>query len=205
MVVFILHIKHLKGLLSAAADYGLQQVYVHAFTDGRDTDPQRGLEYISEVENHLANTTGSIASIIGRYYAMDRDKRWERTKEAYNLLVHGQGQSYTSAAEGITASYESGVTDEFIKPIILKPEATMEEGDVVVCFNFRTDRGRQITTALTQRDFMDYGMKKLKLHYVTMTRYDEAFKGIDASQWKKIIYTTHLAKFSPMPENVNYA
>jgi 2,3-bisphosphoglycerate-independent phosphoglycerate mutase len=169
------HIRHLKALLSAASDFGLDNVYVHAFTDGRDTDPKAGAAYIEDLENHINKTTGSIASVIGRYYAMDRDRRWERVKLAYDLLVNAQGEPYASAKEAIEHSYADGVTDEFIKPKIIRSEGVIEEGDVVLCFNFRTDRGRQITMALTQQDFPDYEMHKLDLYYVTMTRYDEEF------------------------------
>ena len=176
------HINHLKGLASAAHDSGLQDVYVHVFTDGRDTDPKGGLGYVDELEAHLEKTTGKIASVVGRYYAMDRDKRWERVKLAYDLLVHGKGEKFNSAREAIQASYDEGVTDEFIKPRLIKPAGTIEEGDVVLCFNFRTDRGRQITMALTQQDFPGQDMKKLDLYYVTMTRYDDTFKGV------KVIY-----------------
>ncbi|HAD96699.1 MAG TPA: 2,3-bisphosphoglycerate-independent phosphoglycerate mutase [Cryomorphaceae bacterium] len=176
------HINHLKGLASAAHDSGLQDVYVHVFTDGRDTDPKGGLGYVDELEAHLEKTTGKIASVVGRYAAMDRDKRWERVKLAYDLLVHGKGEKFNSAREAIQASYDEGVTDEFIKPRLIKPAGTIEEGDVVLCFNFRTDRGRQITMALTQQDFPEQDMKKLDLYYVTMTRYDDTFKGV------KVIY-----------------
>ncbi len=172
------HVNHLKGLCSAAADFGLENVFIHAFTDGRDTDPKAGRQYLQDLEAHLEKSRGKVASVIGRYYAMDRDKRWERVKLAYDLLVHGKGEKFSSATEAIQASYEEGVTDEFIKPKLILPEGKIEAGDVVICFNFRTDRGRQITMALTQRDFPEQQMHKLDLYYVTMTRYDEEFKGI---------------------------
>ena len=172
------HIRHLKALLSAASDFGLEKVFVHAFTDGRDTDPKSGVNYIVDLQDHLEKTTGSIASVIGRYYAMDRDKRWERVKKAYDLLVLGKGDSFDTAKEAIEQSYKEGITDEFINPRVIDPEGRIEAGDVVLCFNFRTDRGRQITMALTQEDFPEYNMSTLDLHYVTMTRYDEEFKGI---------------------------
>jgi 2,3-bisphosphoglycerate-independent phosphoglycerate mutase len=172
------HIRHLKALLSAASEYGLEHVYVHAFTDGRDTDPKSGAGYINDLEDHLTKSTGRIASVIGRYYAMDRDKRWERVKRAYDLLVHGKGDSFPSAKDAIAHAYSEGVTDEFITPKIIDSEGTIDEGDVVLCFNFRTDRGRQITMALTQQDFPDFDMEALDLYYVTMTRYDEEFRGI---------------------------
>jgi len=175
------HLKHLKGLLSAAHQAELTKVFVHAFTDGRDTDPKGGLDYLAEVEEHLEKTTGQLATIVGRYYAMDRDKRWKRVKLAYDLLVHGKGEVFSSSKEALQQSYDQGVTDEFVKPIRLEQakNAQIEEGDVVLCFNFRTDRGRQITMALTQQDFLEQEMKKLDLHYLTMTNYDESFKGIE--------------------------
>lgn len=172
------HIRHLKALLSAADKFGLENVFVHAFTDGRDTDPKSGVGYINDLQDHIQKTTGKIASVIGRYYAMDRDKRWERVKLAYELLVHGKGESFSSAKDAIEHSYKEGVTDEFITPKIIDRDGLIEEGDVVLCFNFRTDRGRQITMALTQQNFPDYEMETLDLYYVTMTRYDEEFKGI---------------------------
>lgn len=176
------HINHLKGLTSAAAAKGLEDVNIHVFTDGRDTDPKGGFGYVADLQNHLDNTTGKIVSVVGRYYAMDRDKRWERVKLAYDLLVNGVGEKYSSAAEAIQASYDEGVTDEFIKPKLIDVEGTIKEGDVVICYNFRTDRGRQITQALTQQDFYEQNMHKMDLYYVTMTRYDDTFKGV------KVIY-----------------
>ncbi len=177
------HIKHLEGLCTIAAKTGLRNVFVHAFMDGRDTDPKGGVEHINDLRKHLGKTTGKIASVIGRYYAMDRDKRWERVKLAYDLMVHGKGTAATDAVKAVEASYAEGVTDEFIKPVIItgadgKPLATIKEGDAVICFNFRTDRGRQITQALTQQDFPGQGMQKIKLHYVTMANYDDSFKGV---------------------------
>lgn len=176
------HINHLKGLTTAAAEKGLKDVNIHVFTDGRDTDPNGGVKYVADLEQHLAKSTGKIATVIGRYYAMDRDKRWERVKLAYDLLVNGIGEKYASAGEAIQASYDKGVTDEFIKPILIDEYGKIEEGDVVICFNFRTDRGRQITQALTQQDFHEQNMHKLDLYYVTMTRYDDTFKNV------KVIY-----------------
>lgn len=178
------HINHLKGLCTLAKDLGVNNTYIHAFTDGRDTDPMGGAKYIQELENHCAQTTGTVASIIGRYYAMDRDNRWERVKLAYDLLVKGKGKKAKNAVDAIKTSYEKEVTDEFIKPIVItkendEPLATVEEGDVVLCFNFRTDRGREITIALTQKDFPEQEMKKLPLHYVTLTNYDATFEGIN--------------------------
>lgn len=177
------HIGHLKGLCDAAKVNGLENVYIHAFLDGRDTDPNSGLGFIGDLENHLAGSTGRIASVIGRYYAMDRDNRWERVKLAYDLLVHGTGKPTADLMQSIRESYEQGVTDEFIKPIVMtdgenRPLAVIRPGDVVICFNFRTDRGREITIALTQKDFPDYDMKALPLHYVTLTSYDDTFRDV---------------------------
>jgi len=178
------HSEHLKGLISIAHRNGLKNVFVHAFTDGRDTDPKGGYAYLKDIMDHLKKTTGALASIIGRYYAMDRDKRWERVKLAYDLLVKGEGEKTTDPLKAVQQSYDNNVTDEFIKPIVVvdqnqKPVATIQEGDVVLCFNFRTDRGRQITQALTQQDFPEQGMKKLSLHYITLTNYDDSFKGVE--------------------------
>jgi 2,3-bisphosphoglycerate-independent phosphoglycerate mutase len=178
------HINHLKGLCSIAKEKGLQNVFIHAFTDGRDTDPKGGLHYIKDLEAHLAKTTGKIASVVGRYYSMDRDNRWERVKLAYDLMVHGTGKKFTDVEKAILESYNEGVTDEFIKPVAItdeagKPLAVIEKGDVVICFNFRTDRGREITIALTQKDFHEQNMFRMDLKYVTMTNYDDTFKGVE--------------------------
>ncbi len=176
------HVNHIKGLISAAYENDVKDVFVHAFTDGRDTDPKSGYSFVKEVQEHLEKTNGYIASVIGRYYAMDRDKRWERVKLAYDALVKGEGKKADNVLDAIKASYDDDVTDEFIKPIIAtkdgKPVATIAEGDVVLCFNFRTDRGREITLALNQKDFPEQDMKKLDLYYLTMTMYDNTFKGI---------------------------
>ena len=181
------HIDHLKGLLSAANEQGLEQVFVHAFTDGRDVDPKSGAGLISEIEEHMAKSTGKLASVIGRYFAMDRDKRWERVKKAYDLLIFGKGNASEDAVKSIESSYSEGITDEFIEPIVLienkKPVATISEDDVVIFFNFRTDRGRQLTEVLTQRDHDDFGMKTLPLYYVTLTNYDDSYKKI------RVVYT----------------
>ncbi|WP_106594300.1 2,3-bisphosphoglycerate-independent phosphoglycerate mutase [Dyadobacter jiangsuensis] len=180
------HIDHLKGLCKIAADRGLSDVFVHAFTDGRDTDPKSGLGFLTELTESMAQSTGRIASITGRYYAMDRDKRWERVKLAYDAMVHGEGKHVPAGdvLKAVQASYEEGVTDEFITPIIAtnadgSPLALIQDGDVVLCFNFRTDRGREITQVLTQQDFHEQNMHKLNLKYVTMTNYDDTFKGVD--------------------------
>lgn len=178
------HIDHLKALCDVAYENKIEKVFIHAFTDGRDTDPKSAGGFISELQEHLKKSAGRIASIVGRYYAMDRDKRWERVKKAYDLLVHGTGTVYTDPLIAIEDSYSSGITDEFILPITIsgsngKPLATIEDGDAVICFNFRTDRCREITEALTQKDFPDQAMKALKLYYITMTRYDATFKNVN--------------------------
>jgi 2,3-bisphosphoglycerate-independent phosphoglycerate mutase len=177
------HMNHLVGLTKEAAKTGLENIYIHAFTDGRDCDPHSGKGFIEKLEKDISETPAKIASIVGRYYAMDRDKRWERIKLAYDAMVHGNGTKFESAVEGIKASYDNDVTDEFIKPIVLQnenhePVATISDGDVVINFNFRTDRGRQISMALTQQDFPEQEMKKLDLYYCTMTRYDDTFKNV---------------------------
>lgn len=177
------HINHLFGLLDAANNFGLTNTFVHAFTDGRDVDPKSGYGFISDLEEHLEKINGKLATITGRYYAMDRDKRWERIKLAYDALVNGKGNKSTNAQKAIRESYNNDVTDEFIKPIIMvddnnEPIATIKDDDVVIFFNFRTDRGRQLTQALSQEDFHEQNMHKLNLHYVTLTNYDESFKGI---------------------------
>lgn len=176
------HINHLKALLSIAGDQGLKDVFVHAFTDGRDTGPKGGIKYMADLEAHMEKTTGKVASVIGRYYAMDRDNRWERIKLAYDAMVKGAGVNSENISESIAKSYIEGVTDEFIIPIIHTengaPLATIEEDDVVIYFNFRTDRGREITQALTQRDFPEQEMKAMKLYFVTLTNYDDSFSGV---------------------------
>ncbi|MFT5215914.1 MAG: 2,3-bisphosphoglycerate-independent phosphoglycerate mutase [Glaciecola sp.] len=178
------HINHLFGLLDATNAYGLPNVFVHAFTDGRDVDPKSGFGFITELENYLKKGTAKLASVTGRYYAMDRDNRWERIKLAYDALVNGQGELSSNIPSSIQKNYDNDVTDEFIKPIINadtngNPIAIIKEDDVVILFNFRTDRGRELTNALTQTDFYEYNMHKLNLHYVTLTNYDETFKGIN--------------------------
>jgi len=177
------HIDHLKGLIDATEASGLDKVYIHAFTDGRDVDPKSGVLFISEIENYIKNTHVKLASIVGRYYAMDRDRRWERVKLAYDLLVHGLGIPSVNAIDSIQESYREGVTDEFIKPIVMtadgtNPIATIQEDDVVVFFNFRTDRGRQLTEVLSQVDMHEQNMHKLHLYYVTMTNYDDSYKNV---------------------------
>ena len=178
------HINHLYGLLDATNDYGLENVFVHAFTDGRDVDPKSGLSFISKLEDHLDKTSGQLATVTGRYYAMDRDKRWERVKIVYDALVNAEGEKTNDVLKSIQKNYDNDITDEFIKPLIVtgndnQPVATIKEDDVVIFFNFRTDRGRQLTEALTQRDFHEYNMHKMNLYYVTITNYDNSFKGIN--------------------------
>lgn len=178
------HINHLKGILDVAKENNLKNVYLHAFTDGRDCDPKSGAFFINDIQNYMQQTTGELASVTGRYYAMDRDNRWERVKEAYDGLVKGIGEKTTDAVAAIKANYEAGLTDEFIKPIVITdakgtPKSLIKEGDVVLFFNYRTDRGRELTNVLSQNDFLDFGMKKLDLYFTTITLYDESFTGIN--------------------------
>lgn len=177
------HMTHIKALCDYAQEAGVPSFAVHAFTDGRDTDPKSGLGFVTDLNNHLQNTNGKLGSIIGRYYAMDRDKRWERVKLAYDALVHGVGLHTVKPIEALEASYSDGVTDEFVKPIIATNEAgealaTIQNGDAVICFNFRTDRCREITEVLTQQAFPEQQMEPLSLKYVTMTEYDHTFKNV---------------------------
>jgi 2,3-bisphosphoglycerate-independent phosphoglycerate mutase len=176
------HQNHLHKLCDMANAAGLKEIYIHAFTDGRDTDPKGGLGYINKLQEHIKNTRTKIASIVGRYYAMDRDKRWERVKKAYDLMVHGKGTSFTNPVTAIQESYNNNVTDEFIEPLIFhedgKPVGVIKPNDVVICFNFRTDRCREITEVLTQKDMPEFDMKILNLYYVTMTNYDDSYKNI---------------------------
>jgi 2,3-bisphosphoglycerate-independent phosphoglycerate mutase len=177
------HIKHLEAICAVCAAQGLYEVYIHAFTDGRDTDPKSGLGFIKELQQSINNSTGKIASVSGRYYAMDRDKRWERVKLAYDAFVNGDGHKATDAISAVEQSYADNVTDEFIKPTVIineaqQPIATVKDGDAVICFNFRTDRCREITVALTQQSFPDHNMYPLELNYTTMTEYDKTFKDV---------------------------
>ena len=178
---------HLYKLCDLTADYGLENVFIHALTDGRDTDPMSGKGYVQSLLNHIEGSKVKLASLVGRYYTMDRDKRWERIKQGYDLLIEGKGTPSNNILSSIKASYKNGVTDEFIQPISMidehnKPIGVINNDDVVICFNFRTDRLRQITMALTQTDMPEYGMQTIPLHYITITRYDEGFKGI------KVVY-----------------
>ena len=176
------HIEHLKAILDVCHEHQLDQVYIHAFTDGRDTDPKSGLGFIKDLENHTLKTTGKIATVSGRYFAMDRDNRWERVELAYDALVKAEGEKAFSAIQAIQQSYTNNVTDEFIKPTVLYddngPIASIKDGDTAICFNFRTDRCREITKALTQLDFPQQNMHKLNLYYTTMTEYDVTFKNV---------------------------
>ncbi len=175
--------KHLHKLCDITGDYNLKNVYIHAITDGRDTDPHSGKGYIEKLENHIKNSDVKIASLIGRYYTMDRDKRWDRIKKGYDLMTAGIGKKYKNVLTAIEDSYKENKTDEFIEPVVLtdennNPLGLIKDNDVVICFNFRTDRLRQITTVLTQEDMPEEGMHTFNLHYLTMTRYDENFKNI---------------------------
>ncbi len=176
--------QHLMKLCDIAKDHNLEKVFIHALTDGRDTDPKSGAGYVGELHEYLQNTAGQIATVSGRYYCMDRDKRWERIKLAYDMLVDGKGKHAKDPVQAIKESYNNDVTDEFIKPVVIvddndKPVTTIQENDVVICFNFRTDRLREITTVLTQKDMPEHDMKTMNLHYVTMTRYDSSFKNVN--------------------------
>lgn len=189
------HESHLHHLCELADSAGLHNVYVHAFTDGRDTDPKSGKGFIENLESKLSNLSAQLVSIIGRYYAMDRDTRWERVKLAYDLMVHAKGEKSKDLVASIQSSYNAGVTDEFVKPIVKVNEdgqalAKIEEGDLVLCFNFRTDRCREISRALTQEDFPEYQMSKLNLNYVTMTMYDEAYKDVSVLFYKDNLQNT---------------
>ena len=183
------HINHVKGLLSAANEHGVKNVFLHAFTDGRDCDPKSGAYFIDDIQKHMKSTTGELASVTGRYYAMDRDNRWERVKLVYDALVNGIGEHSTNATANIQKSYDNKITDEFIKPIIMvdennKPKASIKKDDVVIFFNFRTDRGRQLTEVLSQNDNEEFNMHKIPLYFVTLTNYDKTFKDI------KVVYNS---------------
>ena len=177
------HTSHLKAITTVCKEQNLEDVFIHAFTDGRDTDPKSGLGFIKNLQEHLNNSVGKIASISGRYYAMDRDKRWERVKLAYDAMVKGEGSKATDAVAAIEQSYITNVTDEFIKPTVIvneaqQPVATIKDGDAAICFNFRTDRCREITATLTQNEYPEQQMHPLKLYYTTMTEYDQNFKNV---------------------------
>jgi 2,3-bisphosphoglycerate-independent phosphoglycerate mutase len=179
------HINHLKALCDAADEQGLQRVFVHAFMDGRDTDPNGGIGYVNDLQEHLhsKHSSAKLATLIGRYYAMDRDSRWERVQQAYDLLTKNTGEYVSNATEALQKSYKEGITDEFINPMVLTNAdgtaiAHIQEDDVVICFNYRTDRGREITSALCQKDYPEFNMHKLPLYYLTMTAYDENFENV---------------------------
>lgn len=178
------HMTHLKGLISVAKKLGVKNLFIHAFTDGRDTDPKSGLGFIKELEDHLDKEVGRLATVVGRYYAMDRDKRWERVHIAYDAMVYGRGRLTEDINKEIEHSYNNNITDEFLKPIIhtdsnAKPIGTIKDGDIVISFNFRTDRGREITHVLSQEDMHEHGMHTIDLKYITMTNYDDSFKGVE--------------------------
>ena len=183
------HINHAKGLLDAAHKNNVNNVYLHAFTDGRDCDPKSGKYFIKDIEEHMKNTTGELATITGRYYSMDRDNRWERVKLTYDALVEGIGEKSVNALDSINESYQENITDEFMKPIIMvdendKPKASIKKDDVVIFFNFRTDRGRQLTEVLSQNNNEEFNMHKIPLYFVTLTNYDKTFKDI------KVVYNS---------------
>jgi len=183
------HIDHLKGLLDVAAEHNLKNVYLHAFTDGRDCDPKSGISFLETIQNYMKETTGELATITGRYFAMDRDKRWERIKLAYDAVVNSTGEKSTNAIKSMEESYANDVTDEFIKPIIMtdengQPKTQIKADDVVIFFNYRTDRGRELTEVLTQKEHPEFGMQTMPLYYVTLTSYDDTFKNVH------IIYET---------------
>lgn len=172
------HTSHLRGLIEAAQENGVQNMFIHAFTDGRDVDPKSGKKYIQDLQDFLGNTNAKLASVVGRYYAMDRDKRWERIKLAYDLVVNGIGEKSADLVASIQKSYDADVTDEFIKPLFAENGQTIQEDDVVIFFNFRTDRGRELTEALSQTDFHEQNMHKLDLYYVTLTNYDDTYSNV---------------------------
>ena len=189
------HINHLRTLVEATHDYGLEKVFIHAFTDGRDVDPKSGEFFLSALQNFTKNTTAKLASVIGRYYAMDRDRRWERIKLAYELLVNGRGAPSQDIIKSIQESYDNDITDEFINPIVMvddnqQPISTIEIDDVVIFFNFRTDRGRQLVEALTQTDYPECEMYKLPLYFVTMTSYDDTFTNMQVIYHKDNLQKT---------------
>ncbi len=184
------HISHVKELCKVLKKAGVPRAYIHAFTDGRDTDPQGGKKYVADLQSVLDETGYSLATMVGRYYAMDRDSRWERIKVAYDLLVHGRGKESTNATAALQASYDADITDEFLEPIICDKDGVIKEGDAVLFFNYRTDRPRQIVRALTQENFEDQDMRKLSLHMVTMTQYDQSFEGVRVVYLKEDLVST---------------
>ena len=185
---------HLYEFLAEADKMGLKDVFVHCFMDGRDTDPRSGLGFVTELEEQMSKTTGKVASICGRFYAMDRDKRWDRVKAAYDMLVEGKGVQATSARQAIKASYDADVTDEFIKPVVIcengQPIGKVEAGDAVIFYNFRNDRARELTAVLTQTDMPQEGMHTLPLHYCCLTPYDASFTGLHILFDKEVVSDT---------------
>jgi 2,3-bisphosphoglycerate-independent phosphoglycerate mutase len=172
------HLDHLKALVEMANDHSVS-AFVHAIMDGRDTDPKSGVDYMSDLLQAMDGGKARLATVIGRYFAMDRDKRWERVKKAYDLFVHAKGDQQKDVLSALSHSYQNNVTDEFIEPMLIDPEFKgIAEGDVVICFNFRTDRCREITEVLTQTDRLEDGMKTLALHYVTMANYDASYRNV---------------------------
>ncbi|PKA99297.1 phosphoglycerate mutase [Flavobacteriaceae bacterium MAR_2009_75] len=189
------HINHLKGLIVAGNNYGLDKMFIHAFTDGRDVDPKSGKGFLEDVTSYADGKNTQLATVIGRYYAMDRDKRWERVKQAYDVMVNNVGEKSTNISETLQKSYDEGKTDEFIAPIVMtdsvgNPVAKIQKDDVVIFFNFRTDRGRELTQVLSQECMHDYDMHKLPLHYVTLTNYDDSYKGVHVVYDKENIKET---------------
>lgn len=188
-------LEHVYEFLAEAKRQGIDNVYVHAFMDGRDTDPHSGKGFLESLEAKMAGTTGKIATVCGRFYAMDRDKRWERVKLAYDLLTEGKGDKFTSAVDAIQASYDNDVTDEFVKPVVItdaagEPLAKIEEGDAVIFYNFRNDRARELTAVLTQEDMPEMGMHTIPLHYCCLTPYDASFKGVHVLFEKELVDQT---------------
>lgn len=189
------HISHLKGLIDAGHGFGLKNMYVHAFTDGRDVDPKSGKGFLEDLVSYSKDKNAQLATVIGRYFAMDRDKRWERVKKAYDVMVKNVGEKSTEIGPTLQKSYDAGTTDEFIEPIVMtdasgSPVAQIKEDDVVIFFNFRTDRGRELTQVLSQEDMPEFQMKKLGLYYVTLTNYDDSFKGVNVVYDKENIKDT---------------
>ncbi len=189
------HINHLKGLIDVSESYGIKKSFIHAFTDGRDVDPHSGKTFVKDISQFCSNKNTKLASVIGRYYAMDRDKRWERVKMAYDLLVNGIGDKTSDLTDSLEKSYKNGITDEFIKPLILvddsgNPQGKIEENDVIIFFNFRTDRGRELTEVLSQTDMPEYQMSKLNLYYVTLTNYDDSYENVHVVYDKENIKET---------------
>ena len=189
------HIDHLKGLITAGSDSGVEDMYIHAFTDGRDVDPKSGKGFLEDLVAFCSGKNAKLASVVGRYFAMDRDKRWERVKKAYDVMVNAEGEKSKDIAQSIQHSYDNNITDEFIEPIVMtneegNPVAQILDGDVVIFFNFRTDRGRELTQVLSQEDMHEQNMHKLNLYYVTMTNYDDSFKGVHVVYDKENIKET---------------